>query len=96
MSYTSFLIDCHRLTRVEDVSEVIKNRIFFTKVDKKLILIDDVCLPLEDIGICQVIKKLMQENILCSHHEKGNYKWKNKFLKSNISVLMTASDVSRG
>lgn len=45
MSYTTFLIDCHRFTTVQQVGEVIKNRIFYTKAEKKLILIDDLSLP---------------------------------------------------
>lgn len=64
MTYTSFLVDCHKLTKSDQVGEVIKNRIFYTKVDKKLILIDDINLPAEEVKISQILKKIMEENIL--------------------------------
>lgn len=80
MSYTSFLIDCNRTTRAEEVAEVVKNRIFYTKKDKKLILIDDIHMPVEETSITQIIKKLVEENILCFKFDYCRRFWSNKKL----------------
>lgn len=72
MSYSTFLIDCHRLTTKELIAETTKNRVFYTKIEKKLQMIDDLHLPDDEGNVSQIVKKIMEENILsCRFIESG-------------------------
>jgi hypothetical protein len=58
------MIDCHKHSQSISIGSCIKNKIVFGKIDKSLILIDDVDLPMEETSITIMIKKILNEHLL--------------------------------